>query len=57
MYESNIFLTLKESTESKKIFVPQTTQIRPLNDPIGKLDTSDLTNNDKIGVGFIFIMY
>jgi len=48
VYESKMFLTVKESTENKKHFKPQVTEIRPLADKIESVDTTDLVNNDGI---------
>jgi len=48
VYESYMFLKIKESTENKKDFIPQVTEIRPLVKPIGSVDTTDLVDNKDI---------
>jgi len=48
VYESNIFLKIKESTQSGKNFIPQVTEIHPLGKPIESIDTTNLVDNEDI---------
>lgn len=56
-----MFLKIKESTENKKNFIPQITEIHPIGAPIESVDISDLVDNDNIEVRLIaaitFIAY
>jgi len=48
VYESNIFLKIKESTENRGDFRPQVTEIRPISKNIVPIDKTDLVTNSDI---------
>lgn len=45
VYESNMFLKIKEPTEDRNDFIPRVTQIHPLLKPVNTIDTSNLVDN------------